>query len=63
MVTPEMIAESTACGPDPEPIVNSVKDAVEAGVDHVYFHQIGDDQEGFCRFWEKELAPALTDLK
>jgi coenzyme F420-dependent glucose-6-phosphate dehydrogenase len=62
MVTPEMIAESTACGPDPEPIVKSVKDAVEAGVDHVYFHQIGDDQEGFCRFWEKELAPAVADL-
>ena len=36
---------------------------MEAGVDHVYFHQIGDDQEGFCRFWEKELAPALADLK
>lgn len=23
-----------------------------AGVDHLYFHQIGGEQEAFCRAWE-----------
>lgn len=31
----------------------------EAGFDHVYLHQVGRDQEGFFRFWEQELRPAL----
>ena len=30
-------------------------------VDYVYFHQIGPDQEGFLRFWEHELRPALAE--
>ena len=59
-VTPEMIAESIPCGPDAKPIVDEVKKMVKAGIDHVYFHQIGQDQEGFCSFWEDELRPVLT---
>jgi len=31
----------------------------EAGVDHVYLHQIGDPMDGFLDFWEKELKTAL----
>jgi coenzyme F420-dependent glucose-6-phosphate dehydrogenase len=58
-VTPEMVAESTPCGPDPGPVVEKAKQAIEAGIDHVYFHQIGPDQAGFFDFWERELAPAL----
>lgn len=61
LVTPEMIAESIPCGPDPEPLLQSVDQAIESGIDHVYFHQIGDDQEGFFRFWDKELKPELED--
>lgn len=59
LVTPEMVAESVPCGPDPEPLLESVDQAVSAGIDHVYFHQIGDDQEGFFRFWDEELKPEL----
>ena len=32
---------------------------VDAGYDHLYFHQIGDDQDGFFRYWESELEAAL----
>jgi hypothetical protein len=28
----------------------------------VYFHQIGPDQDGFFRFWNEQLQPALADL-
>jgi hypothetical protein len=47
------------CGPDPEPILDRITAMVEAGVDHVYLHQIGPDQEGFGKFWDDELAGAL----
>jgi hypothetical protein len=33
--------------------------AREAGVDHLYFHEVGDDQEGFLSFWDDEIAPTL----
>ena len=26
---------------------------------HRHFHQIGPDQDGFFRFWERELRPVL----
>jgi hypothetical protein len=46
-----------------EPVVEAVRTYVDAGYDHIYFHQIGADQDGFFRFWEQELAPALKDLR
>ena len=52
------MAESIPCGPDAGPILESVDQAIEAGDDHVYFHQIGPDQEGFIEFWKKELEPS-----
>jgi hypothetical protein len=36
---------------------------IDAGYDHVYLHQIGPDQEGFLRFAERELMPALKTTK
>jgi len=30
---------------------------VKAGFDHVYVHQVGPDQEGFMRFYEREILP------
>jgi coenzyme F420-dependent glucose-6-phosphate dehydrogenase len=56
-VTKEMIADAVPCGPDSEAIVEKIGEAVAAGVDHVYLHQIGDDQEGFCKVWSSEIAP------
>ncbi|HEX2154693.1 MAG TPA: TIGR03557 family F420-dependent LLM class oxidoreductase [Acidimicrobiia bacterium] len=59
LVTRDMIAQSVPCGPDPEPLIESVEQAIDGGIDHIYFHQIGDDQEGFLAFWDKELKPEL----
>ena len=61
LVTPEHVA-STPHGPDVAPYVEQVKAYVEAGFDEVYVQQIGPDQEGFLRFWERELRPALEDV-
>lgn len=59
IVSPEMVASAVPCGPDVEPIVEAATRLVDIGVDHVYFHQIGADQEGFCETWHKELEPTL----
>ncbi|HSJ72611.1 MAG TPA: LLM class flavin-dependent oxidoreductase, partial [Acidimicrobiia bacterium] len=58
-ITREMVEEAIPCGPDPDPILEAAARARDAGVDHLYFHQVGDDQEGFLSFWDKEIAPAL----
>jgi G6PDH family F420-dependent oxidoreductase len=59
IVRPEDVAESVALGPDVRPYVESVQQYADAGFDHVWFHQIGPDQEGFFTFYERDLAPAL----
>jgi len=58
-LTEEKATESTPCGPDPEPYLQSFRKYVDAGFDHLYFHQIGPDQDGFLRFFETELLPRL----
>jgi G6PDH family F420-dependent oxidoreductase len=45
------------CGPDPEKHLDGIRAYAEAGFDHVYVHQIGPDQEGFLRFFEREVLP------
>ena len=63
LVTPDMVAASTPCGPDAGPILEAARKALEAGVDHLYFHQIGPDQEGFVDFWKTELRDELLALQ
>jgi coenzyme F420-dependent glucose-6-phosphate dehydrogenase len=58
-VSADDVAESVVCGPDVARYVEQVEQYVEAGFDHIYFHQVGRDQEGFFGFWRDELAPAL----
>lgn len=60
-VTEDDATESVPCGPDiVADVVESVRQYEDAGYDHLYFHQIGDDQDGFLRLWESELHPALS---
>jgi len=51
--------ESLPAGPDPEPYVQAAREYEQAGFTHIYFHQIGRDQEGFFRFWREQLQPHL----
>jgi coenzyme F420-dependent glucose-6-phosphate dehydrogenase len=59
-VTEGMVAATIPCGPDPDPVLVAIRAFEDAGFDHLHFHQIGPDQEGFFRFWQKELEPALA---
>jgi G6PDH family F420-dependent oxidoreductase len=59
LVTPDQVAESIACGPDPARHAEQIKKYVDAGFDEIYVSQIGKEQEGFFRFFNDEVRPRL----
>ena len=59
LVTEEQIGETIPVGPDPERHLASIREYFDAGYDRVYVHQVGPDQEGFFRFYEREVMPKL----
>jgi G6PDH family F420-dependent oxidoreductase len=59
MVDEEDVAESTPCGPDPQPYLDVIERYDRAGFTHVYIHQIGDNQDEFAAFAARELMPKL----
>jgi coenzyme F420-dependent glucose-6-phosphate dehydrogenase len=63
IVTEDQVAEAISCGPDPEVHLARIRAYIDAGYDHVYLHQVGPDQAGFLRFAERELLPALREVR
>lgn len=61
MVTEDDVAATVPCGPDVGRHVQRVQELADAGFTHVYLQQVGPDQDGFFRFWEHELRPALRE--
>lgn len=59
MVDADDVAERVVCGPDPGPHIEMIERYRDAGFDHVYFHQVGPDQDGFFRFYADEVLPKL----
>ena len=58
-MTAEQVAQSVCCGPDPEAHLKAIKKYIDAGFDHIYFHQVGPDQAGFFKFYSKEIMPQM----
>jgi coenzyme F420-dependent glucose-6-phosphate dehydrogenase len=46
-------------GPDPEEYLDQVREYDKAGYTHVYFHQIGPEQDAFLDFVQNELLPKV----
>jgi coenzyme F420-dependent glucose-6-phosphate dehydrogenase len=63
MVTEDAIAEAVVCGPDPQRYLARIREYAAAGFDHLCVHQIGPDQEGFLRFYAREILPALSERR
>ena len=60
MVSEEDIAEgSITTSPDPEDHIDSIQEALDTGYDHVYVHQIGDDQEALFELYEEAVLPSF----
>jgi G6PDH family F420-dependent oxidoreductase len=59
LVTEDAVAESIVCGPDPERHLAAIGKYADAGYDHICIHQVGPDQTGFMRFYERDILPKL----
>ena len=59
-ITEDKVAEAIVCGPDVDRHVEAITKASRAGYSHVCVHQVGPDQEGFFRFYEREVIPRVT---
>jgi G6PDH family F420-dependent oxidoreductase len=59
IVTPEMIGESTPCGPDLDEHIAALRKYAEAGYDELYVSQIGPHSEELFKTFEAEVLPAL----
>jgi coenzyme F420-dependent glucose-6-phosphate dehydrogenase len=62
-VSEEDVAEVIVCGTDPQRHLDRIQEYRQAGFDHVYIHQVGPDQEGFFRFYQREVLPRLEPLR
>ncbi|MFC6838161.1 TIGR03557 family F420-dependent LLM class oxidoreductase [Halomarina ordinaria] len=61
MVSADDIREgSIMTGPDAQQHIDSIQTAIDAGYDHVYVHQIGDDQEAVFDLYREEVLPSFS---
>jgi len=60
LVSEEMVADTIACGPDPQRHLDVIKRYLNVGFDELYIGQIGPDVAGFLSFFEKELRGRLA---
>jgi coenzyme F420-dependent glucose-6-phosphate dehydrogenase len=63
MLGEDAVARTVVCGPEPQRHVEAIQKYVKAGFDHVAVHQIGLDQEGFMRFYAREVMPRVTGAR
>jgi len=47
-------------GPDMDKHLKMFQKVSRLGFDHLYIHQIGPEQEGFFKFYEKQIIPELA---
>ena len=59
LVREEDIAKVITCGPDPQAHRDRIQAGIDAGYDHIHVYQVGPDQAGFFRFYEREILPAF----
>ncbi len=60
-VRPQDIRDQIPCGPDVKRHAAAIQRAADAGFDHIVIIPAGPDQEGFFRFWEDSLRPAVAE--
>jgi G6PDH family F420-dependent oxidoreductase len=59
LVTEEMLAEDTPCGPDVDKHVEAIKAYEEAGFDELYVNQIGPEQDAFFDAYRTDVLPRV----
>ena len=59
LVTEEMLAQDTPCGPDVDRHAEAIKAYEQAGFDELYVNQIGPDQDAFFEAYRDRVLPRL----
>lgn len=59
LVPKQDIADSVACGPNPDKHAAQVREYLEADIDEVYVSQMGPDMDGFFTAWQRDVLPQL----
>ncbi|MDQ4149990.1 MAG: TIGR03557 family F420-dependent LLM class oxidoreductase [Actinomycetota bacterium] len=59
LITEERVASDVVCSKDPEQHISKIREAINAGFDHVWVHQVGPNQEQMFDLYEREILPAL----
>ena len=57
LVTEEMLAQDTPCGPDVDRHAEAIKEYEQAGFDELYVNQIGPDQDAFFEAYRERVLP------
>jgi G6PDH family F420-dependent oxidoreductase len=57
LVTEDQIGQTVICGPDVQRHRQAIQEYRDAGYDQIYIHQIGPDQAGFFKFYQREILP------
>ncbi len=57
LVTEEMLAEETPCGPDLDRHIQAIQEYADAGFDELYVQQIGPEQDGFFEAYREHVLP------
>ena len=60
-ITQDDVAAEVSLGPSPEPHLKAIREYIDAGYEHLILTQIGPEQDGFFKFFERDLRPALTN--
>ena len=63
LVKKEDIKGKIALGPDPKKHIQQIQNYADQGIEQVYIHQIGPDQEGFFRFYQQEILPEIQKMR
>jgi G6PDH family F420-dependent oxidoreductase len=61
-VTPDVVRDQFACGPDPKRHLAVAQQFVDAGFDHLVAMNAGPDPDGFFDFFARDLAGPLRAL-
>ncbi len=61
LVGEDDVAEQIVCGPDAVKHIEKIHEYAEAGYEQIVVHQVGPDQEGFFRFYEREVLPNFRE--
>jgi coenzyme F420-dependent glucose-6-phosphate dehydrogenase len=60
LVREDDVARVVVCGPDPQRHHAAIPRFAATRFSHLYIHQIGPDQEGFFRSYEREVLPKFA---